>query len=94
MWVRRSNLEGVILDAVVEHVEPTTMLTLEGKDSTRVLRVTGSHADLFRQLQSVMRFNVTLAVAEDRAWGTMKEDGSWSGNYIPIFDKQDWINQY
>ena len=72
-------MSGVTLDTVIEHVAPTTELILE-PGSLRVAEVKGSHADIFELFQSVMRFNYTSTVSEDRAWGTLKEDGSWSGN--------------
>ena len=78
-WVRRKDLQGVLLKttALIDTPYITTMAPVQGKSG--FFHMEGMFAEVYFSLQEIMNFTFTLVQPPDKQWGTLQHDGSWSG---------------
>ena len=74
---RRSDLQGTVL----RHAwfEDPPYVTYIRDDSGIVTDIVGYNAALLGELQGQMNFSITDVEATVPSWGSLSEDGSWSG---------------
>ena len=74
---RRSDLQGTVL----RHAwfEDPPYVTYIRDDSGKLVDIVGYNAALLEELQGQMNFNITDIEATEPSWGSLNEDGSWSG---------------
>ena len=74
---RRSDLQGTVL----RHAwfEDPPYVTYIRDKSGKVVDTVGYNAALLEELQGQMNFNITDVEATVPSWGSLNEDGSWSG---------------
>lgn len=74
---RRSDLQGTVLRH--SWFEDPPYVTYMRDKSGKVVDIVGYNAALLEELQGQMNFNITEIEATEPSWGSMNEDGSWSG---------------
>ena len=78
IWVRRSNLSNVHLGIIYGDYPPLTWKGNSPED------VRGFFGEIFFALHEKLQFQYTIYHQEDGVWGTLQEDGSFSGLFGKI----------
>ena len=85
IWKRRSNLNSTQLAIIYGNYPP---LTWKGNNS---VDVRGLYGEIFFALQEKLLFQYTIHHQEDNMWGTLQENGSYSGMFGQIQNgKMNW----
>ena len=82
IWMRRSNMTGVHLNTIVEDSTMTTNVFVSEDDDHEVVNVTGAYQEVFQQIQEILGFSYDIMRPEDKTWGSLEANGSWSGKPV------------
>ncbi|ROT74111.1 hypothetical protein C7M84_007402 [Penaeus vannamei] len=78
-------LNGRTITIVLKHRPPYVLLGLEGR---KVMNATGILIELLHSLVATYNFSYTLKLPDDGQWGSIKDDGSWTGMVGEVFRNQ------
>ena len=78
-WDRRANLSGVNLRCSTVTSPPFQMITHLTGDRKGQVEINGYIADIWDELQRITNFSYVMYRSIDGAWGSSKDDGTWSG---------------
>ena len=81
LWLRRRNMSGVHLRAVVENRPMLTGIAFND-EGDEVVQVTGAAQEVFGQLQDILGFSYDLNFSPDRKWGSLLPNDSWTGDLL------------
>ena len=79
MWDRRADLHGVHLRCAAAANPPFQIVTPLKGDKEGQIMIDGYMADLWSELQRITNFSYVLYPSVDGSWGSLSDDGNWSG---------------
>ena len=79
LYERRKNLAGVHLRCATAENPPFNILKPQIGDKEGQIDVDGYFADIWKELQKITNFSYVMTPSVDGAWGSLKDDGTWSG---------------
>ncbi len=81
IWERRCNLEGMQLTAVYNEYQPLSYHLADGT-------LGGAFVDFAKVFADSMNFTLNFTEQPDGKWGSMREDGTWSGMVGSLVEKK------
>ena len=79
IWDRRANLKGVNLRCAAAANPPFQIVTALKGDKEGQILIDGYMANLWNELQRITNFSYVLYPSVDGSWGSLSDDGNWSG---------------
>ena len=78
-WERRANLTGVQFACTTVEEPPYQVITTLTGGNRGQVKITGYLGDIWDTLQSITNFDYVMYPSVDGGYGSLKDDGTWSG---------------